>query len=314
MIKISFLIYPGFSTLDLAGPIAVFEAAENLTNTPHYEIEVLSEHGGVVPSYSNLGVASKAWSNQKFDTLIVVGGPPATKIHTMPGLLEITKLAGRRAKRLASVCTGAFILAEAGFLDGRRATTHWRSSARLKQNYNKIKVDADCIYINDGNIWTSAGVSAGIDLGLAIVEKDFGVQLAKDVARLLVVYHRRAGGQTQFSSLLDLEPATDRIKHILSFARENLDKKLTVERLALEAHLSERQFSRLFLSETGETPAKAVERLRIEAARQHLEHSDRPIEEIASSVGFNDPERMRRAFVRMFGYSPQAIRRQAKNL
>jgi transcriptional regulator GlxA family with amidase domain len=213
---------------------------------------------------------------------------------------------------VASICSGALLLAAAGLLDGRRATTHWRLAPELQRRHPRVRVDAERIFIQDGSLWTSAGVSAGIDLSLALIEEDLGLEVSRTAARDLVVYHRRPGGQSQFSTLLDLEPPSDRIREALSYAREHLHEPLGVERLARAACLSPRQFGRAFLAETGQTPAKAVERLRAEAARVRIETSTEPIERVAEAVGFTDPERMRRAFVRLFGQPPQALRRAAR--
>ena len=211
--------------------------------------------------------------------------------------------------RLASVCIGAFLLAEAGLLDGRRATTHWSCVRDLRQRFPAVTVEGDRIFVADGPVWTSAGVTAGIDLALALIETDHGRDLVRSVARELVVYHRRPGGQSQFSAMSELEPASDRMRLALAFAREHLAEPLTVERLADAARLSPRQFGRAFHRETGETPARAVERLRVEAARLRLQDGAEPVEFIARAVGFNDPERMRRAFVKRYGQPPQAVRR-----
>jgi transcriptional regulator GlxA family with amidase domain len=217
-----------------------------------------------------------------------------------------------RSRRVAATCTGAFILAEAGLLDGRRATTHWNRARDLQARFPKVKVEEDPIFIVDGPVWTSAGMTAGIDLALAMVEKDLGVDIARAVARQLVVYHRRAGGQSQFSALLELEPKSDRIQSALAYAKRNLDKLLTVGRLAEAAHLSPRQFSRAFRAETGQPPAKAVEKLRVETARLMMEQSRHPIDVIAQQTGFADRDRMRRAFLRAFGQPPQVVRRNAR--
>jgi transcriptional regulator GlxA family with amidase domain len=197
-------------------------------------------------------------------------------------------------------------------LDGRRATTHWQRARELRTRFPKVKVEEDRIFIIDGPVWTSAGMTAGIDLALAMIEKDFGADVARAVARKLVVYHRRAGGQSQFSALLDLEPKSDRIQSALAYAKRNLDKPLNVRRLAEAAHLSPRQFSRAFQVETGQSPAKAVENLRVEAARLMMEQSRHPIDVIARQTGFADRDRMRRAFLRAFGQPPQVIRRNAR--
>jgi transcriptional regulator GlxA family with amidase domain len=213
---------------------------------------------------------------------------------------------------VASVCTGAFLLAETGLLDGLRATTHWRYAAQLQSRFPHTRVEGDSIYIADGRIWTSAGIAAGIDLALAMIERDMGAEIARAVARLLVVPYRRPGGQSQFSAMSQMEPESDRIRIALNFAREHLAEALPVERLADAARLSLRQFGRAFRRETGETPAKAVERLRVEAARLRLQDGSEPIEQIALAVGFTDPERMRRAFVKLHGHPPQSIRRESR--
>jgi transcriptional regulator GlxA family with amidase domain len=204
-------------------------------------------------------------------------------------------------------------LAEAGLLDGRRATTHWTYARELQKRFPKAKIDEDRIFINDGPIWTSAGMSAGIDLALALVENDVGPDIAKSVARKLVLYHRRGGGQSQFSTLLELSPKSDRIQTALAFARANLHTPLTVPQLADAAHLSPRQFSRAFRAETGQSPAKAIENLRVEAARSLMEQSSHPIDVVARQTGFSDRDQMRRAFLRAFGQPPQVLRRTARS-
>jgi transcriptional regulator GlxA family with amidase domain len=218
----------------------------------------------------------------------------------------------KRGVRVASVCSGAFILAEAGLLDGRRATTHWRRTKQFLSAYPQVKLEPDRIFIRDGNIWSSAGISAGIDLALAMAAEDFGDEVAQETARQLVLYHRRSGGQSQFSSLLELKAPSGRFGALLSWAREHLDAPLTVEDLAEQAGMSSRHFARAFIAETGTTPSKAVERLRIEVARQRVQSSGEAIEQVAQSTGFRDPERMRRAFIRAFGQPPQSLRRAAR--
>ncbi|MGC9271120.1 GlxA family transcriptional regulator [Acidiphilium sp.] len=307
MRRIGFFVFPDHQILDLAGPFAAFETATRLSGRPLYRLEIYSCAGGSVASRGGLPVASKPAGNARLDTLIVCGGEVASMLK--PGEVEAVARLARRASRIASVCTGAFLLAEAGLLDGRRATTHWRTAHRLQQSYPAVEVDADRIFIGDRGVWTSAGVTAGIDLALALIEADHGPDLARQVARELVVYHRRAGGQSQFAPISQMEPESDRIRLALAFARDHLHEDLPIERLADTAHLSVRQFGRAFRRETGETPAKAVERLRVEAARVRLQEGAEPIEVIAQAVGFTDPERMRRAFVKLFGMSSQAIRR-----
>jgi transcriptional regulator GlxA family with amidase domain len=202
-------------------------------------------------------------------------------------------------------------LAEAGVLNGRRATTHWAFAHELKSRFPEVSVEEDRIFMVDGSVWTSAGMTAAIDLALAMVERDHGAEVARSVARKMVVYQRRAGGQSQFSALLDLEPKTDRIQKALTYARLNLQKDLSVEALADIAGLSPRQFSRAFHEETSQSPAKAIEHLRIEAARLLLEEGRLPIEVIANEVGFGDRERMRRSFIRNIGHPPTSVRRNA---
>jgi AraC-like DNA-binding protein len=214
---------------------------------------------------------------------------------------------------VAATCVGAFTLAEAGLLDGKRVTTHWDYTHELQRRFPKVKVEEDRIFVIDGSVWTSAGMTATLDLVLAMVERDIGPEVARTVARKMVIHHRRAGGQSQFSALSQLEPKSDRIQTALAFARRNLHTKLTVEKLAEAAHLSPRQFTRAFAAETGESPAKAIEKLRLEAARMMLEDSRHPIEIIARQTGFANRERIRRAFVRAFGLPPQAMRRQARS-
>ena len=239
----------------------------------------------------------------------MVGGRGAIAASESPSLMPLVKRIAKRTRRVASVCSGTFVLAEAGLLDGRRATTHWEYANRLQRTYPRVCVELDQIYLRDGNLWTSGGVTAGIDLSLAMIEEDLGPLAAQRAARVLVVYHRRVGGQSQFSEMLQMEPATDRLRRALSFAREHLHERLSVERLAEAAHLGTRQFTRLFLRETGETPAKAVERLRTEVAHTQVTGTTASIEVIARQVGFATAERMRRAFIRLYGQPPQAVRR-----
>jgi transcriptional regulator GlxA family with amidase domain len=210
---------------------------------------------------------------------------------------------------VTAICTGAFILAAAGLLDGRRATTHWYFAKSLEKTHPSVAVEADRIFVIDGQIWTSAGMSAGVDLALALVEKDQGAGVAKEIARKLVVYHRRGGGQSQFSALLEFDAKSDRVQTALDFAKQNLKTDLSVETLAEAAHLSPRQFSRVFREETGQSPAKAIERLRVEAARLMIETTRHPIDVVAEETGFGDRERMRQSFLRAFGQPPQAIKR-----
>ena len=309
MQRIGFIVFPGYQVMSFA-VISVFEFANFAAGTPLYDIRLLSETGGPVRTSSGIDVATAPFDDTAFDTLIVGGG---TEIEpSTPGLIAFVRQAPARCRRVAATCTGAFVLAEAGLLDGRRATTHWYHARTLQAQYPTMKMEEDRIFINDGPIWTSAGMTAGIDLALALVEQDLGADLARAVAKKLVVHHRRAGGQSQFSALLELDPKSDRIQSALAYARRNLHTPLTVAQLADTARLSPRQFSRAFHAETGQSPAKAVEHLRIEAARLMMEQTRHPIDTVAQQTGFADRDRMRRAFLRAFGQPPQAIRRNAR--
>ncbi len=290
--------------------ITVFEIANLSVEEPVYRVDLLSETGGLVRSSSGLAVDTEAFDERALDTLIICA---ATQVQpSSPAVLAFVRRAAQTARRVAAPCTGAFVLAEAGMLDGRRASTHWLFARRLQRRFPLIKVEADRIFIVDGNLWTSAGMTAAVDLALALVEKDLGPEIARTIAKSLVVYHRRTGGQSQFSALSKLEPSSDRIQKALEFARRHLGSALSVEVLAEAASLSVRQFSRAFHAETGQTPAKAVESLRVEQARLLIEQGRLSMDRIAVETGFVDPERMRRAFLRCLGQPPQAIRRQSR--
>ena len=307
--NIGFLIYPEHQMLDLSGPLCAFQAAGTIHGGAPYQLHILSVHGGLMQSSVGVSLETRPIGEAALDTLIVVGGRGWRLWEADE--LEVIRREAIKARRLASVCTGAFILAKCGLLDGRRATTHWRFAAELQRDYPAIQVEGDQIFIQDRDLWTSAGITAGIDLALALIEEDLGADLSRAVAQELVVYHRRPGGQSQFSAMLEMMPESDRIRLALGYARDHLTEPLPIERLADVACLSVRQFGRTFKRETGETPAKAVERLRAEVARSRVENEIDPIETIAASVGFSDPERMRRAFLRLYGQPPQAMRRNA---
>jgi transcriptional regulator GlxA family with amidase domain len=226
-----------------------------------------------------------------------------------PKLAELLRGAVKNGKRVASVCIGAFTLAEAGILDGRRATTHWAFSQEFARRFSKVRLEMDRMFIADGPVWTSAGMmTAGVDMALGLVEKDMGASIARATAKILVLHHRRAGGQSQHSAMFELDAKTDRIQNALAFAKKNLREPLTIEQLADAAHLSPRQFTRVFRLETGQSPARAIENLCLEAARYLLEQGRLPIEEIARETGFGDRERMRRSFMRSYSQTPQSIR------
>lgn len=308
MLRVGIVVYPDFQMMNL-GVVAVLETANITSQEQIYEITLLSESGGPVRCSAGFSVETKPFARSKFDTVLVVGDNVVTEAS--PSLVAFLRYAAKRSRRIGATCTGAFNLAQAGILDGRRATTHWFYATRLQREYPRVAVEQDRIFVIDGPIWTSAGMTACIDLALALVEKDLGAEIARLVAKKMVVYHRRAGGQSQFSALLELEPRSDRIQNALRYAKENLSKNLSIEELADAVHLSPRQFSRTFRSETGQTPAKAVENLRLEAARLMLESSHNPVDVVARDTGFGDRDRMRRAFLRAFGQPPQMIRRSA---
>ena len=309
---IGVLVFPDFQLQDAAGPISVFEVAARYAGVPP-AIRILAATPGAVRSSSGVEVFARGFGAARaITTLIVVGGEIIPAVATCKRTLSFVRTIARRGARIASVCTGAYILAEAGLLDGRRATTHWWNTQHFVSAYPKVKLEPDQIYVHDDNIWSSAGVTAGIDLALAMSAEDFGEEVAKDTARRLVVYHRRSGGQSQFSQLLELKQPGGRFGPLLAWAREHLDAPLTVEDLAEHAGMSSRHFTRAFLAETGSTPSKAVERLRIEVARQRVQSSSEAIDRVAQVSGFRDPNRMRRAFIRAFGQPPQALRRAAR--
>jgi transcriptional regulator GlxA family with amidase domain len=309
---IGVLVFPDFQLLDAAGPISVFEIAARFAGLPP-SIKVLAATPGPVRSSSGVELLARGLKpSGPISTLIVAGGEGVEVAATSEKTLAFVRAMAKRGVRIASVCSGAYILAEAGLLDGRRATTHWRRTRHFLSAYPRVKLEPDRIFVRDGNIWSSAGITAGIDLALALVAEDFGDEIAQKTARQLVLYHRRSGGQSQFSSLLELKAPGGRFGPLLSWAREHLDAPLTVEDLAEQAGMSSRHFTRAFIAETGATPSKAVERLRIEVARQRVQSSSEAIERVAQSTGFRDPERMRRAFIRAFGQPPQSLRRAAR--
>jgi transcriptional regulator GlxA family with amidase domain len=309
--KIGLVLCPSFQPICF-GAVAAFDVANKQAGTKLYDMRVLSEEGGLVASSSGMQVMTDAFGEESYDTLIVAAGleiPTAS-----PGLVRLLRAAARDARRVAGICLGSFVLGDAGLLNGRRATTHWRYARALQDRFPSCRVDMDKIFLADGPIWTSAGMTAGTDLVVGIIERDHGSDVARSVAKGMVMYHRRSGGQSQHSTLLDLSANEDRVQRVLNYARQNLAESLTIDDLARAASLSPRQFTRLFRSETGTTPAKAVEALRVEAARLMLEQSRQPIEVIAREVGFANRERMRLAFTRVHGEVPRAIRNEAGTL
>jgi transcriptional regulator GlxA family with amidase domain len=299
------LLPTGFSVLSFA-PIAVFETANGVSRERFYDIHLVSENGERMTNSLGTIMDTEPMGERSYDTLLLGAGLEA--VPPTPRTLDFLREAVTRTRRIAAICVGAFTLAEAGLLDGRRATTHWAYAQALQQRFPKVKVEMDRIFIADGPIWTSAGMTAGIDLALGLVERDMGQDITRATARQMVVHHRRAGGQSQHSAMLELDAKSDRVQTALAYARQNLREDLSVEKLAEAACLSPRQFGRVFKVETGQSPAKAIENLRLEAARFMLEQGRLPVEEIACATGFGDRERMRRSFLRTFGQTPQAVR------
>ena len=312
MHTVGFYLFEGFELLDLAGPAAAFENAQGQLGFPAYRVVTFSECGGAVRNSLGMACDTRPLGAATVDTLMVIGGKPGQPLaaSALAGLVE----ASAGCQRVASVCIGAFVLAAARLLDGRRATTHWRFAARLQKEYPKVRVEADRIFCRDAHVWTSAGITAGIDLSLALIEQDHGFAVAQGVAQELVFHHRRLGGQSQFAASVDAAPVNERIAAALRYARDHTSRQFTLAQMAGAAGLSLRQFSRAFRVETGTTPARAVERFRADLARGRLEAGTESIERIAEAVGFGDAERMRRAFLRVFGHPPQAVRRAARSI
>lgn len=311
-----FAIYPDATLLDFAGSLQVFTTAsdivEEATGVRPYMTRTVSTEGGLVRTRSGLSVQTDALGQapDPIDTLVLTGGYGVFQAARDRALIDWIEARALEARRVCAICTGAFLLAAAGLLEGRRATTHWRWCGELAEDYPGIRVEADPIFIRDGDVWTSAGVTAGIDLTLSLVEDDFNPALATDVARRLVVFGRRPGGQSQYSALLALQSADhdDDFKVLHSWMRENIGADLRVERLAERAGMGARTFARHYPRKIGQTPAKTVEAMRLEAARQALEQSSAPIKQIAGRCGFGNEERMRRAFLRRLHVSPSDYR------
>jgi len=307
--RIGLVIYPNFQALDMAA-LTVFEFANTLLEQPLYELATLSVSGGAIKSSSSVALESQPIGWGAYDTLLIAGAlaEPAAQ----PELEAILRESAGATRRIASICTGAFILARTGLMDGKRVTTHWAIGRRLQAAHPALLVDEDKIFVKEGKIWSSAGVTACIDMALAMVESDLGTAIARKVARSMVVYHRRSGGQSQFSAIAELEPSSDRVKSALLYARDNLHKDLSVDELAAQVHWSPRHFSRVFQTQTGMAPAKAIEKLRVEAAQELIDQGHSSVSRIAELTGFGDEERLRRAFLRAFGHSPKAFVHQAR--
>jgi transcriptional regulator GlxA family with amidase domain len=307
MHRIGFIVPPAFQMMSVAA-LTAFECTTLTPSGAHYEITLLSRSGGPVASSSGMTLQTERFGNPAFDTVIVGSLTQAVIPPFDAPSIEFVRAAAAASRRTASICSGAFLLAEAGLLSGRRATLHWAHTAQFRARFPDVIAEEDRIFINDGPVWTSAGMTAGLDLALALMANDLGPDIAREVARFLVMSQRRLGGQKQHSALLDMTPKSDRIELVLAYIRQNLRAPLSVQKLADVANLSPRQFSRAFIAETGQSPAKAVERLRLEAASFMMEEGRHPVAVIAIETGFADRERMRRAFVRTFGKPPRALR------
>jgi transcriptional regulator GlxA family with amidase domain len=311
--------FPGVQSLDVSGPVEVFAGAQRLLERSEradrgYRVRLASRDGAALAASSGLTLvpqlALRALSGP-VDTLIVAGGEGSRAAAADPELVAWLRQHAPRARRVASVCTGAFVLAAAGLLDGRRVTTHWASCAALARLHPDVHVESDPIYLRDGSVWTSAGVTAGMDLALALVEEDLGREAALTVARWLVMFLRRPGNQSQFSAQLDAQLADrDSLRELQAWLPDHLNADLSVETMARHAGMSPRHFARSFRHQVGVTPARYVERARLEAARRRLEESADPVERVAAACGFGTAETMRRAFLRTLGVGPAEYRRR----
>jgi len=306
------LAFANMQILDVTGPLQVFASANDLARQRGmpvpYAPTVIASGGGAVMSSAGLAVLAEPLPSEPSDTLIIAGGwgiyPAAEDLQ----LVDWVRQHGNQCRRVASVCTGAFLLAASGWLDGRRVVTHWTRCEQLAQQHPNLHVEANPIFINDGPVWTSAGVTAGIDLALAMVEEDLGRDIALNVARHLVVFLKRPGGQSQFSVTLSLQNQGNRFDELHAWIAENLTCDLGIPTLAAQAGMSERSFVRHYRADTGQTPARAIELIRVETARRLLSDSGLPVKRIAAHCGFGSEETLRRSFLRAIGVTPQAYR------
>jgi transcriptional regulator GlxA family with amidase domain len=315
--RVAVVAFPDVQVLDVTGPLEVFARSARWLRdqgraTDAYAVEILAAARGPLRCSAGFEiVAGRSYAAVRggIDTLLVAGGVGTAAATADRALLAWLRRMAPRVRRLGSVCTGTFVLAEAGLLDGRRVTTHWRSCARLAERFPAVKVDPDPIFVRDDDLYTSAGVTAGMDLALALVEEDHGREVALAVARELVLFLRRPGGQSQFSAQLAVQ-AADRepLRELQAWAGDHLDADLSVEALARRVAMSPRNFARVFTREVGRTPARFVEGLRVEAARRRLEESSHGVDAIAAQCGFGTSESMRRAFLRTLRVPPSDYR------
>jgi transcriptional regulator GlxA family with amidase domain len=310
--RVVFVVYPRITALDLVGPHEVLGAAGG------YELVIAALEAGAIPTtrgpelYAHRPLRS---IRGPIDTLVVVGGDGAMRAAKDSNLVRAVAALATRSRRVASVCTGAFVLAAAGLLENKRATTHWNSCDHLAARHPEITVESEPIFVRDGNVWTSAGVTAGMDLALALVADDMGRDVALKVARQLVMYVQRPGGQAQFSAQLGAQMAErDALQELQAWIAEHPDRDLSVDRLAARAGMSPRNFARVFRAEVGCTPAAYVERVRVEHARRLLETASLSVEDVAAAAGFGSSETLRRAFARRVGASPTEYRDRFRSL
>jgi transcriptional regulator GlxA family with amidase domain len=315
--RIVIAIYPGVSLLDLGGPLEVFRVASEFGDTRgrrvSYKCSVVASRAGQVPTADGVPLVAesiRSLDRTEIDTLIV---PGAFLVEDVTRDVELIRWVAKRApkcRRVCSVCVGSFMLAAAGILEGRRAATHWMHAQLLAQQHPNVKVEPDAIFVRDGRVWSSAGVTTGIDLALALVEEDCGRDTAIRVARVLVVYLKRAGGQSQYSALLAAQAESDSnsFAELERWIAENLKADSSIESLAERAHMSPRNFARVYAQKRGTTPAKAVEAIRLDAARRHLEETDDRIETIALECGYSGEEQLRATFVRVLNIPPREYR------
>lgn len=313
--RIGILVFPGVQLLDLVGPMDVFhEAARQVGNAGAYTFEIISITTDPIQGSNGMHFLPDATlqsASEDIDTLLIAGHPSLRDLQMDADLAAWVLKKSAQVRRIGSVCTGAFVLAAAGLLNGKRATTHWNAGGKLASRYPDILVQPDHIYIQDGKTYTSAGVTAGMDLALAMVEEDLGRPLALRVARELVMFLKRPGGQSQFSAHLAAQTTErSRIRDVQDWALENLAEDLSVDRLAQHAGMSSRNFARMFKRDAECTPAEFVEGARLDAVRRMLEETATPLKRIASLCGFGDANTLRRAFIRRLGVSPVDYRRR----
>jgi transcriptional regulator GlxA family with amidase domain len=313
--KVLMLAFPKAQMLDIAGPLDVFaEAGRQIRNRSAYRLELVAPT--MEPLTTSNGVrllpdATLETASEDADTLLIAGNPFMVDHESNPAVADWLRLMVKRVRRVGSVCSGAFVLAHAGLLDGRRVTTHWNAAERLAAQFPNVRVEPDSIFVKDGSIYTSAGVTAGMDLALALVEEDFGRTIALKVAREMVMFLKRPGGQSQFSAPLAAQTAErSAIRDVQNWVLENLSKQLSVEQMAEQAGMSVRNFARSFKRETQWTPAEFVERARLDTARRMLEETKQPMKRIANIAGFGDATTLRRAFLRKLGVTPVDYRRR----